>query len=193
MSNRIMIRRAEKEDVRQIAEILVEDWKKAYRGIIEDDYLDSLDVDKRYEIEVKRYDKYIVACDDNEVVGCAWLEEMDDKDADCEIIALYVRYSQRNNGIGKILLDEAKTRFKQDGRKKMIIWQLFLKHLDLGLRGCGTRNNGAAKGSTLLRFKIPVTEKRDQHSRNRMEERALLLRNKIKQRGRMNVLRNIYH
>lgn len=128
MKNDITLRNAIKEDTRQITQIIVEDWKKAYRGIIEDDYLDSLDVDKRYEIEVKRYDKYIVACDDNEVVGCAWLEEMDDKDADCEIIALYVRYSQRNNGIGKILLDEAKTRFKQDGRKKMIIWCLKENH-----------------------------------------------------------------
>ena len=41
MKDGIMIRQAEKEDVRQIAEILVEDWQKAYRGIMEDAFLDS--------------------------------------------------------------------------------------------------------------------------------------------------------
>ena len=42
MKNGIMIRNAEKEDVRQISEILVEDWQKAYRGIMDDDFLDSI-------------------------------------------------------------------------------------------------------------------------------------------------------
>ena len=50
MKNGIVIRRAEKEDVRQIAEILVEDWQTAYRGIIDDAFLDSMSVDQRYEI-----------------------------------------------------------------------------------------------------------------------------------------------
>ncbi len=52
MKNGITVRSAEKEDVRQIAEILVEDWQKAYRGIMDDTFLDSMSVDQRYEIEV---------------------------------------------------------------------------------------------------------------------------------------------
>ena len=50
MKNGIFIRRAEKEDVRQIAEILVEDWQTAYRSIIDDAFLDSMSADQRYEI-----------------------------------------------------------------------------------------------------------------------------------------------
>ena len=119
MKNNITVREAIKEDAYIIAQIIVEDWQKAYRGIIDDDYLDSLDVNVRYEIEVKRYDKYIVASNDSEVLGCAWLEKTDDKDADCEIIALYVRYSERNNGIGKLLLNDAIARFSKEGRKRM--------------------------------------------------------------------------
>ncbi len=42
MKREIIIRNAEKEDVRQIAEILVEDWQKAYRGIMDDAFLDSM-------------------------------------------------------------------------------------------------------------------------------------------------------
>ena len=55
MKNGIIIRNAKKEDVRQIAEICVEDWKKAYRGIFDSDFLNSRSVDKQYEKEI-RYD-----------------------------------------------------------------------------------------------------------------------------------------
>ena len=69
MSNEITIRNAVKEDIRQVSEILVEDWQKAYRGIIADEYLDSMNVDNRYEIEVKRYQSYIVAADKEKILG----------------------------------------------------------------------------------------------------------------------------
>jgi len=124
MKNGITVRNAEKEDVRQIAEILVEDWQKAYRGIMEDAFLDSMNADQRYEIEVKRYRKYIVAADGKEVLGYAWLEMAGDEPADCEIIALYVRYSKRNRGIGKLLMRYAANHFREAGKKKMIVWCL---------------------------------------------------------------------
>ena len=81
MKNGIVIRRAEKEDVRQIAEILVENWQTAYRGIIDDSFLDSISADQRYEIEIKRYQKFIVAADGKEILGYAWLETTDDEPA----------------------------------------------------------------------------------------------------------------
>ena len=124
MKNEIMRRKAEKEDVLQIAEILVEDWQKAYRGIMDDAFLDAMNADQRYEIEVKRYQKYIVAVDGNEVLGYAWLEMAGDEPADCEVIALYVRYSKRNNGIGKLLMQYAISHFKETGKKRMIVWCL---------------------------------------------------------------------
>ena len=120
----ITIRNAEKEDVRQIAEICVEDWKKAYRGIIDSDFLDSMSVDQRYGIEIKRYQDFIVAADADTILGYAWLQVTDDETADCEIVALYVRYSCRKKGIGKLLLQEAVRRFRKLGRKRMIIWCL---------------------------------------------------------------------
>ena len=96
----MIIRQAREEDVMQIAEIVVEDWKTAYRGMIDDDYLDSLSVEQRYQIEIKRYLKY------------------------CEIIALYVRYSKRNHGIGRALMQDSMDCFRKAGKKSMIIWCL---------------------------------------------------------------------
>ena len=50
------------------------------------------------------------------------------KDADCEVIALYVRYNLRNRGIGKRLMQYAFDRFRAEGRKKMIVWCLKENH-----------------------------------------------------------------
>ena len=120
----MIIRKATEEDARQIAEIVVEDWKNAYRGIIDSDYLDALNVEERYQREKQRYQVYTVAAEDREVLGFAWNETADDEVSDCEIIALYVRYAKRNNGIGKILFRNSVEYFRAAGKKKMIIWCL---------------------------------------------------------------------
>jgi len=124
MINGVIVRKAEKEDVRQISEICVEDWQKAYRGIVDSEWLDSMSVDKQYEKEIKRYQDFIVAADGNRILGYAWLQAEGDEPADCEVVALYVRYSYRNNGIGKLLLQYAMKYFRESGKKRMIIWCL---------------------------------------------------------------------
>ena len=124
----MIIRQAREEDVMQIAEILVEDWQKAYRGIMDDDFLDTLSAEQRYPIEIKRYQKYTVAVEKDEVLGYAWNETADDEAADCEIIALYVRYPKRNHGIGKALMLNSMEYFRKAGKKSMIIWCLRENH-----------------------------------------------------------------
>ena len=121
---RMIIRRATKDDARQIAEILVEDWQKAYSGIIDRAYLDSMSVEQRYQRELQRYQQYTVAADDKEVLGFAWNETADDEAADCEIVALYVRYGQRKSGIGRALFQNSADAFRASGRRRMIVWCL---------------------------------------------------------------------
>ena len=113
----MIIRQAKEEDVLQIAEILVEDWQTAYRGIMDDDFLDSLSAAQRYEIEIRRCQQYVVAADGNEILGYAWSEETDDEAADCEMIALYVRYSKRKSGIGRALMQYVMDSFRRAGKK----------------------------------------------------------------------------
>ena len=120
----MIIRKAEEGDVRQIAEILVEDWKTAYRGIMDDDFLDSMNAEQRYQIEVRRYSEYTVAAEQQVILGYAWNQLTEDGEADCEIVALYVRWSERKSGIGRALLANAMDTFRQAGRKRMIVWCL---------------------------------------------------------------------
>ena len=124
----MIIRKAKEEDVRQIAEIVVEDWKTAYRGIMDSDFLDSLSVEQEYNKDMKRYREYLVAADQNEILGFAWNQSIDDEVADCEIVALYVKYSRRKNGIGRALLLNSVDCFKKSGKKMMIIWCLRENH-----------------------------------------------------------------
>ena len=124
----MIIRQAAEEDVMQIAEIMVEDWQTAYRGIMDDDFLDSLSAEQRYGIEIKRYRKYTVAAEDDEILGYAWNEAAGDEPADCEIIALYVRYAERNRGIGRALMRHSMDSFRQAGKKMMIVWCLRDNH-----------------------------------------------------------------
>ena len=65
----MIIRQATKDDAMQIAEILVEDWKTAYRGIIDDEFLDSMNAEQRYQVEVKRWEKFMLAADWDEILS----------------------------------------------------------------------------------------------------------------------------
>ena len=120
----MIIRKATENDVRQIAEIVVEDWKKAYDDIIDSGWLDSMSVEQQYEKEILRYQNMMVAADGDEILGYAWNQMVDDEPADCEIVALYVRYAKRKNGIGKALFENSIDIFKAAGKKTMIIWCL---------------------------------------------------------------------
>ncbi len=120
----ISIRQAEEEDAWQIADILVEDWKIAYRGIIDSDFLDSMNVEERYQRELQRCRIYRVAEVGKEILGFTWNDMAADEPADCEIIALYVRYAKRKYGIGKALFRDSMDLFRAAGKKEMIIWCL---------------------------------------------------------------------
>ena len=84
----------------------------------------SLDVEERYQRELQRYHIYTVAAEENDILGLTWNEMTDTDESDCEIVALYVRYKQRKNGIGKSLFKDSVDFFRASGKKKMIIWCL---------------------------------------------------------------------
>ena len=48
-NTRFTIRKATKADAHDIATVLTLSWKSAYRGIMTDDFLDNLSVEKREE------------------------------------------------------------------------------------------------------------------------------------------------
>ena len=124
------IRNVEEKDLRQAAELCVKDWRYAYRGIIDDEYLDSLDVDGKYKRMKSNYKEghFIVAVDNEErVLGfCRYSDENmdnpDDDEIDCELCALYVNFDDRGSGIGRALVEFVMNYFRSLGKERMISW-----------------------------------------------------------------------
>lgn len=127
----IIIRNVKKEDLWSVSSIVVEGWKSAYRGIIDDEFLDSLKIEDNYNRRLKDYQEngFIVAEINNEVVGfCRYtinnLFSQDVKDVDCELCAIYVKPDMKRQGIGSALFKYVIQEQKKNENQKMILWCL---------------------------------------------------------------------
>ena len=130
-SEDINIRKAEKEELRAVAEIVVRGWQTAYRGIIDDEFLDNLSIEENYQRKLIDYTEngFIVAEINNEVVGfCRYTTEnifsKHCKDIDSELCAIYLRPDLKRKGIGLSLFNHVIQDQKRNGNKNMILWCL---------------------------------------------------------------------
>ena len=73
----MLIRKVKYEDIEQIVDIDIKDWKIMYRGIIDDNILKNLDRNKKIEKYKKRYEteKIIVAENNGTVLGFCWYDD----------------------------------------------------------------------------------------------------------------------
>ena len=129
MNEKISIRKVKYEDIEQIVDINIKDWKKVYRGIIDDDILDNLNRDKKRKKWQKHYNigNVIVAEKAGEVIGyCRYDDnaEYENRDIDSEIIALYVDCDKLGRGVGRKLVEYVINDLKIKNKSKMIIWCL---------------------------------------------------------------------
>ena len=127
----IIIRNVKEKDLWSVSSIVVEGWKSAYRGIIDDEFLDSLKIEDNYNRRLKDYQEngFVVAEIDNEVVGfCRFtvnnLFSQDVKDIDCELCAIYVKHDLKRQGIGRALFQYVIQEQKKNKNQKMILWCL---------------------------------------------------------------------
>ena len=125
----IIIRKAGIDDAESIAKIKIEGWQTAYRGILDDSYLDSLDVKIeiiRRKLDIENGTNIFVAELDGKIVGfCLFREYVKDNDKypgfDCELSSLYVANDYKRRGIGKKLMLSTISYLKEKGKTKMIL------------------------------------------------------------------------
>lgn len=129
----ILIEKMKEKDIEQVAKILVDSWKIAYKDIIDKTFLQNLSLEEKIEKLKQEYKvrEYTIARnkDTNEVVGVTRfgkrLDELDRfTEYDGEIDALYVKPGLLRKKIGSKLLLHAKEKLKEQGNHKMIIWCL---------------------------------------------------------------------
>ena len=65
----IIIRTATTNEAEEIAKIKIEGWQTAYRGIIDDKFLDNMDINEELEKRKNNIEDIIVAELNNEIVG----------------------------------------------------------------------------------------------------------------------------
>lgn len=126
----IVVRIITEEDIPAVVDIQVEGWKTAYKGIIDDAFLNLMDKQARIEQRKKDYKDgpFIVAVVDNEVVGfCRYYYDVlsdDGQDCDSELMALYVKPELKKQGIGKTMFNYAINDLRNRGKSKMVLWCL---------------------------------------------------------------------
>ncbi|MGM9618373.1 MAG: GNAT family N-acetyltransferase [Oscillospiraceae bacterium] len=123
----ICIRQAQSCDIKQIAEIKVDGWRSAYKGIIDDEFLNAMSISKQIDnIHNYSLDTMFVAENDNEILGFCRIYDYsepvyDDKEIDCEIREIYVKPNLKRMGIGSELFHFTKDYFSQNGKRKLYL------------------------------------------------------------------------
>ncbi|MEV2215487.1 GNAT family N-acetyltransferase [Streptomyces sp. NPDC050997] len=120
-------------DCGRVAEIRVGGWRSAYRGLMPQSHLDSLDVTTDAERHRARFAQAdgsavnLVAERAGELVGWACHGPYRDgevRTADAELYAIYVDPGQYGGGIGHALLQESLRRCRTAGHVRVLLWVL---------------------------------------------------------------------
>ncbi|ASU38032.1 GNAT family N-acetyltransferase [Herbaspirillum sp. meg3] len=142
----VTVRRATVDDAALIAQVRIDSWRAAYRGMIPDAYLDGMKVGD----STRMWTRVLSAASD---AACTFVAEVDGElvgfaagitlaerklDFDAELTALYVLPSAQRAGIGRRLLTEVVATLGAAGAPNMLVWVLaqnkkardFYAHLD---------------------------------------------------------------
>jgi GNAT superfamily N-acetyltransferase len=134
LPRRISLRRADVDDARAIGALHVASWQWAYRGSIDQAYLDALDPIARAE----RWRELLsaraphdpaqartwLAFDGAELVGFVDTARSDDDAAAFEVRALYVAAHAAGTGVGAQLLRRALRDVERHGARGVFLWVL---------------------------------------------------------------------
>jgi GNAT superfamily N-acetyltransferase len=125
----IKLRQAQLADYRAIAKLHADNWKRTYRGILSDNYLDNeVDSDRlnvwRHRLgEPDENQNTTVAILNNEIVGFCCTILNDDSRFGSLVDNLHVTTTMQKSGIGKMLIkDAANVIIRKALTRKMYLW-----------------------------------------------------------------------
>lgn len=126
----VTIRAAQIEDAPLLAAVQVETWRVAYRGLVPDLLLDSMDVGERetgWRQILAEGGETLVAESDGDILGYVsfGISRDDDARADVgEMFAIYVRPPSWGVGVGRLLHDAAVVGIAAAGSTEATLWVL---------------------------------------------------------------------
>ncbi|NCB51830.1 MAG: GNAT family N-acetyltransferase [Clostridia bacterium] len=119
------IREATNDDLKEIGKIYTDGWKETYRGLISDDYLNSLqygDAEKKWaDFIAEHLNAVFVAEAAGGVIGFAAGCPGADPESG-ELYALYVDKASKGIGTGGRLLTAVAEHFRERGMRSLVVW-----------------------------------------------------------------------
>lgn len=124
------IRRAVPDDAARVALVHIETWQRSYRGILADDFLDSIQLEARtrwWERFLREKATVHLSETDGEVVGFCSVGPSDDAGWG-EVFAIYVHPDRWGEGHGRRLIEAGETSLRAAGFGRALLWVLEANH-----------------------------------------------------------------
>ncbi len=117
----MLIREANESDAAGVARVQVEAWRTTYKAIVPDNYLASLNYEKRAtrwrQILASNENSFtfVAETEDEQIVGFASAGKAEEPDEDFagELVAIYLLENYQRRGIGKLLIKAVAQRLLQ--------------------------------------------------------------------------------
>ncbi|MDT9026104.1 GNAT family N-acetyltransferase [Rossellomorea yichunensis] len=121
-------RKANLQDSPGLAYVHVHSWRTTYKGIVSENYLQSLSIEEREQKWVQilsgTHHTYVCELDDGKIIGFVSFGKERSGEYEGELYAIYLLEEYQGKGIGKEFLKIAATRLKEQGYNSMWIWVL---------------------------------------------------------------------
>jgi ribosomal protein S18 acetylase RimI-like enzyme len=132
MNMNLKIRPMAIDDAYEVARINTHSWQTAYKGILDQSFLDSLDIDKRassWTDGIKNDSKLIRLVAETEGTIKGFVVGLNNRshpnpDSDGELWAIYVDPIKVGNGIGTSLFRKFQNELQNRNMKSMCVWVL---------------------------------------------------------------------
>jgi L-amino acid N-acyltransferase YncA len=130
------IREAQPEDARAIAEVHVASWKSSYAGLIPEEYLATLSVEKRAEMWAGAFRqrekdprcKTLFVCEDAHGQIQGFVAGGVEREQGCgygsELYAIYLQHELQRSGAGSLLTQKLAQWLQSHGYRNMRVWVL---------------------------------------------------------------------
>ncbi len=165
----VRIREAIAADARACAEVHVEGWRWAYRGLLPDAYLDRLSVEDRERMWREGFEApggrvAWVAEAGGRVVGFCVTGPSEDADADrgtAEVYAIYLLPEVVGTGVGRRLFEHAVDDLRRRGFRTATLWVLEANERARRFyERAGWRTDGAVNQERIDRANLPTVRYR---------------------------------